>query len=389
MTSPAPAVDYRQMLPADWCDRMLAFTPGPLLVPYVEHLQAVVRKHGATSIMIERIQELARFVCGTDRGALFEGHTEIFGRIEEAGGLDPLQEPLNERSVEKQMYEIVEDIESVEAEWLALDALALRGWTIDPFVRGPGSADWRVSRGSQEVEIDVKNKASRSAAWMRLTWALRGAALCPQHQFLNAFRWHWDVPESCRGRDASQFMRFLWEAFPKLDAFLHQNSAHREILLARDGWSLVVTRDEERTDLSFTGQRDAGSASQILSLGCEANTNPELFFSGSSSAAFLEEFGADARQTLSMVFGRLGIGKQAAARTMPTLFLIVWHVPFMWEPHLDYDQLQVALDMLTTEQSWPAIVLWPLGRFEMAKAEWVLNDGAKRMLQQAEPCHPT
>jgi hypothetical protein len=123
--------------------------------------------------------------------------------------------------------------------------------------------------------------------------------------------------------------------------------------------------------------------SQILSLSCESNTNP-VFFSGSSSAAFLEEFGADARQTLSMVLGRLGIGKQAAARTMPTLFLIVWHVPFTWEPHLDYDKLQAALDMLTTEQSWPAIVLWPLGGFEMAKVQWVLNDGAKRMLQQTD-----
>lgn len=54
-----------------------------------------------------------------------------------------------------------------------------------------------------------------------------------------------------------------------------------------------------------------------------------------------------------------------------------------WEPQLDYDQLQVALDALTTEQRWPAIVLWPLGGFEMAKAGWVLNDEAKRMLQQA------
>ena len=197
MTSPAPALDYRYMLPADWCDRMLAWKPEPPhLAPYVEYLQAVVQKHGAASIMIEHVQELALAVCGLARSPLFASHLEIFGRIEALGGFDALRAPLKERSsTQKQLYEIIEDIESAEAEWLGLDALALRGWTIEPFARAKGSPDWRVSRGGQAVDVDVKNKASRSAAWMRLTWTLKGAALCPQHQFLNEFQWRWEVPE--------------------------------------------------------------------------------------------------------------------------------------------------------------------------------------------------
>ena len=89
MTSPAPALDYRQTLPADWCDRVLVWKPeSSLLAPYVEYLQAVVREHGAASIMIERLQELALSVCGLVRDPLFAGHLEIFGRIEALGGLD-------------------------------------------------------------------------------------------------------------------------------------------------------------------------------------------------------------------------------------------------------------------------------------------------------------
>jgi len=162
---------------------------------------------------------------------------------------------------------------------------------------------------------------------MRLTWALRGAALCSQHQFLNDFRWRWDVPETCRSKDASRFMRVLWEALPKLDAFLHREGADSDVLWAQDGWSFVATQYEDQTYLSFDKQHGAPNPSHVLSLACEPSANTKLFFSGSSNAGFLEEFGPDARQTLSKVLGRLGIGKQAAARATPTLFVIVWHVP--------------------------------------------------------------
>jgi hypothetical protein len=343
------------MLPADWCDRVLRWKPeSSLLAPYVEYLQAVVREHGAASIMIQRLQELALSVCGLARDPLFVGHLEIFGRIEALGGLDPLDAPLKERRVQKQLYEIVEDIESAEAEWLGLDALVLRKWTIDPFARTKGSPDWQVSREGRSVEVDVKNKASRSAAWMRLTWALRGVALCPEHQFMNEFQWQWDVPESCRSKQASWFMRCLWEALPKLEGFLcGSGNDDAAVLWSQNGWSLVATRDEHRTHLSFYERRDALNSNLILSLGCEPTVDTRLFRSGSSSAAFLEEFGLDSRQTLSNVLGRLGIGKQAHARATPTLFLIVWHVPFTWEPSLHDDQLQEALDALTAEQNWP------------------------------------
>jgi hypothetical protein len=386
MTSPAPALDYRQTLPADWCDRVLAWKPeSSLLAPYVEYLQEVVREHGAASIMIEPLQEIALSVCGLARDPLFAGHLEIFGRIEALGGLDPLEAPFKERRVQKQLYEIVEDIESAEAEWLGLDALALRKWTIDPFARTKGSPDWQVSRDGRSVEVDVKNKASRSAARMRLTWALRGVALCPEHQFMNEFQWQWDVPESCRSKPASWFMRCLWEALPKLEEFLCRRGDDdaATVLSARDGWSFVATRVDNHTYLSFDERPDALNSIHILSLACEPTADARLFRSGSSSAGFVEEFGADSRRTLSTVFGRLGIGKQAEARATPTLFLVIWNVPFTWEPRLHYDQLQAALDALTVEKSWPAVILWPLGRFEIAKANWIYNEGARRLLQQA------
>lgn len=320
MTSSAPALDYRQTLPPDWCDRGLAWkAEPPRIAPYVQYLQAVVREHGAASIMIERVQELALSVCALAGSPLFAGHLEIFGRIEALGGIDPLEAPLKERSTRKQLYEIVEDIESAEAEWLGLDALALRGWTIDSFARTDGSSDWQVSRGARSVEVDVKNKASRSAASMRLTGALRGAALCPEHQFLNEFRWNWDVPDTCRSKHASRFMRVLWEALPNLERCLRQDGPYEEVLGTLGDTSLVATRYEDRrTYLVFREQRGASHPNHILSLSCEPNTDARYFFSGSSNAGFLEEFGADSRQTLANVLGRLGMEKQSLVRPTPT-----------------------------------------------------------------------
>src|SRR5262249_11455545 len=98
--------------------------------------------------MIERVQELALSVCGLERSPLLAGHMDIFGRIEALGGFDLLRAPLNERRVEKQLYEIVEDIESAQTEWLVLDALALRGWAIDPF--GGGLEMFNVRGESRE-----------------------------------------------------------------------------------------------------------------------------------------------------------------------------------------------------------------------------------------------
>jgi hypothetical protein len=331
--------------------------------------------------MIERVQELALSICGLVSDPLFARHVEIFERVATAGGTQSLHAPLIERPVRKSIYAAIEDLESAEAEWLVLDALLRRGWTLKPFARTTGSPDWRVSQDGKTIDVDAKQKASRSAAFMRLTSALRGAALSVQGAFLNEFRWEWDVPETCRSKVATRFMRAFWTAMPETATFLRQQCSDKMTLWAEGHWSLVAERDGSRTTVSL-GESIEGSRypKPAVSLSCEPTRFPQYFSSGSSDAAFLEEFGPDTYETLGKVLGKLGIEKQATQRGTPTLFVVVWHVPFTWEPSLSNDGLQRALDALSRERNWPAVLLWPLGVFEAAKTGWKLNDKAKRMI---------
>lgn len=385
MTTPASALDLRHVLPRDWIDQVLGWRPSSsALASYIKRLQEVVDHHRSASIMLQRVQELALSVCGEIPIPPLPGHVEVFERLESRSGSAALAAPFAERKVKKSIYGIAEDLESAEAEWLVLGELLRRGWTDIPFERKEGSPDWRVRKRAGAIDVDVKQKASRSSAWMKLTWALRGAALDADAEFLNDYSWEWDVPESCRADVAARFIQAFWDALPKLKAFLADQADHEEVLWSDQRHSLTATRETEAVDLIFIRAAEADRAEETLSVSCVPTRHPRYISLGTTDARFVQEFDLNARDTLVKSIEKLGIQKQASARANSTLFIVVWHVPFNWEPLIDRAQLTRTVQEISVDRGWPALILWPLGSFELANSAWSENADARGLLGNAK-----
>ena len=367
---------------------VLAYKPAPSLGPLVRRLQTIVDQLGDEAILVDLVQDLAVLACLGREQSRLEFFSPLLDRLRAAAGAEwPLLVPLDERTVEgKDALAFVADLDSIEAEWRALDRMIKRGWNPRESTRTRATPDWLVERdGILPVEVKFKKDPS----YVPMYWAsmMTGIGMLPTASFLSDFKWGWDIPPTARDRDVFTLARSFLRTLPDAERVLRSGLelfAEPTLLLRGEcydftaecgfnefrQWPAGIDFDLKINDLVLT-----------LSARPFPLTQVGAWESGAIFATYERSYDETVAADLKAIFTRLNITKQVL-RNPNTLVVLRWQVSPELMRGINLGWLQAFWDELTAAEGWPTAVLWPVG-VPGGDSRWIENDGAKRVLMDS------
>lgn len=361
-------------LPDDWVAQVQAYKAAGPAALFIERIKEIVATLGEKSIVLRWVQELAPAACGLGPTAPFGGHAQILERLMLAcGGGWPIEEPLKEYKIKKRIEEVDKDLRSLEAEWLVLDRLISEMWSPVSGQRDKALPDWRVRKSGHEISVDAKQKAPMRGTHVLLTWVLRGLAHLSHWAFLRRYSWEWSVPAESRAQMVNHFVDQLLAGGQALQACLASPLTDdvEELIGAPH---LVLERYDDQTFLLTCCLKG-----ELMHVTASPNRHLHLFNPGGVQTATIEEVIAEKTlEELAPILGRVGLDKK-----QQSLIIVVWPVPFDWEPNYDRPRLEAWWQKACEDQAWPPAILWPVGHFEVRETPWLASAAAKTVLDVA------
>jgi hypothetical protein len=361
-----PGVDRAHVLPPDWRDQVLSFTPLNILEPLVNALKSLVQHHGEAAIAIEHVQELALLACGMGAEYRFRGHQHVFTSIvAAAGGSWPITIALEEQQLHKKpVIDAAQRLTTCDGEWLALHGLLASGWEPVQNEERIGG-DWTIARGTTTLPVEVKTKQSAGSDLGRLRFALRGLAMLPEADLLRRFTAHWSGATDLRRKTTAAFYEILRANLARIDGLVSADLApyDRTAVGTCGTASLTLQRfDHAKFALDFEDSGSTGGQAN-LSLILEPNRYPNYVQVGAVDAHFLRPADAWMLDELEeKVLDRLGIQAQSAKRSPETVVVVIWEVPFHWT--LDIDAVSARWRAWAADVDLRVGVLLPIRAFE-------------------------